>query len=172
MIPDPETNGRLLIALADLINPKTVKNIFGCDRVFEHAAKANQSKYPWGQNVVSIGLFKMIKGRWACMPLNHRFYHLKKEIQKGVPVYNGKPIGFQSKHAQAVSMITNVAAEFSDANILVVADSWFGNNCMWEPLHKGLGRQIHMISRPRSNNNLFFVQPKMETKIKPGRPRI
>jgi len=172
MIPDPQTNGRLLIALDDFINPKTGKKIFGCSRVFDHAAKVNQSKYPWAQNVVSIGLLKMIKGRWACMPLNHRFYHLKKEIQKGIPVYNGKPIEFQSKHDQAVSMITDVASEFSDANILVVADSWFGNNGMWEPLHKELGRQIHMISRLRSNNNLFFVRPKIETNRKPGRPRI
>lgn len=172
MIPDPETNGRLLIALDDFINPKTGKKIFGCARVFDHAAKVNQSKYPWAQNVVSIGLLKMIKGRWACLPLKHRFYHLKKEIRKSVPVYNGKPIGFQSKHVQAVSMITDVAAEFADANILVVADSWFGNNGMWEPLHKELGRQVHMISRLRSNNNLFSVRPKMETKRKPGRPRI
>jgi len=108
MIPDPETNGRLLIALDDFINPKTGKKIFGCARVFDHAAKVNQSKYPWAQNVVSIGLLKMIKGRWACLPLKHRFYHLKKEIRKSVPVYNGKPIGFQSKHVQAVSMITDV----------------------------------------------------------------
>jgi len=91
MIPDPETNGRLLIALDDFINPKTEKNIFACARVFDHAAKLNQSKYPWAQNVVSIGLLKMIKGRWACMPLSHRFYHLKKEIEKNDPAYNGKP---------------------------------------------------------------------------------
>jgi hypothetical protein len=172
MIPDAQTNGRLLIALDDFINPKTGKKIFGCARVFDHAAKVNQSKYPWAQNVVAIGLLKMIKGRWACLPLAHRFYHLKKEILRNAPVYNGKPIGFQSKHAQAVSMITDVAGEFPDANILVVADSWFGNNGMWEPLYKELGTQIHMISRLRSNNNLFAVQPKMDTIRKPGRPRI
>jgi hypothetical protein len=172
MIPDAQTNGRLLIALDDFINPKIGKKIFGCARVFDHAAKVNQSKYPWAQNVVAIGLLKMIKGRWACLPLAHRFYHLKKEILRNAPVYNGKPIGFQSKHAQAVSMITDVAGEFPDANILVVADSWFGNNGMWEPLYKELGTQIHMISRLRSNNNLFAVQPKMDTIRKPGRPRI
>ncbi|WP_457552213.1 hypothetical protein [Desulfobacula sp.] len=65
MIPDPETNGRLLIALDDSINPKTGKKIFDCARVFDHAAKVNQSKYPWVQNVVSIGLLKIIKGRWV-----------------------------------------------------------------------------------------------------------
>lgn len=172
MIPYPETNGRLLIALDDFINPKTGKKVFACTRVFDHAAKLNQSKYPWAQNVVSIGLLKMIKGRWACIPLSHRFYHLKKEIEENNPAYNGKPIEFQSKHKQAVGMITDVAAQFPDTNILVVTDSWFGNNGMWEPLYRELDKQIHIISRLRSNNNLFAVQLKMETKRKPGRPRI
>ncbi len=55
MIPQPESNGRLLVALDDFINPKTGKKIFGCANVFDHAAKQNQSKYPWAQNIVSIG---------------------------------------------------------------------------------------------------------------------
>jgi len=172
MIPNPKTDGRLLIALDDFINPKTGKKIFACSRVFDHAAKLNQSKYPWAQNIVSIGLLKMIKGRWACMPLSHRFYHLKKEIEKNTPVYNGTPVKFQSKHTQAVSMITDVASQFSDTNILIVADSWFGNNGMWEPLYRELGKQIHMISRLRANNNLFDIQPKIAINRKPGRPRI
>jgi hypothetical protein len=172
MIPEPKTHGRLLIALDDFINPKTGKKIFACSRVFDHAAKLNQSKYPWAQNVVSIGLLKIIKGRWACIPLSYSFYHLKKEIEKNTPAYNGESIAFQSKHTQAVSMITDVAAQFSDANILIVADSWFGNNGMWEPLYRELDKQIHMISRLRANNNLFDIKPKMEIKRKPGRPRI
>jgi len=172
MIPNPKTDGRLLIALDDFINPKTGKKIFACSRVFDHAAKLNQSKYPWAQNIVSIGLLKMIKGRWACVPLSYRFYHLKKEIEKNTPIYNGNPVKFQSKHTQAVSMITDVASKFSDTNILMVTDSWFGNNGMWGPLYRELGRQIHMISRLRANNNLFDIQPKIEINRKPGRPRI
>ncbi len=65
MIPQPQTNGRLLVALDDYLNPKTGKKIFGCARMFDHAAKQNQSRYPWAQNVVAIGLLKVIKGRWA-----------------------------------------------------------------------------------------------------------
>ena len=53
---------RLLLALDDTINPKTGKKIFGCASFFDHAAKSNQSKYLWSQNVVSIGLLKMVKG--------------------------------------------------------------------------------------------------------------
>jgi len=63
MIPDPLSDGRLLLVLDDFINPKTGKNIFGCSNIFDHAAKANQSKYPWAQNVVLVGLLKRIKGR-------------------------------------------------------------------------------------------------------------
>ena len=78
LIPEPTVNGRMLLALDDYINPKTGKKIFGCASFFDHAAKINQSKYPWSQNVVSIGLLKIIKGRWACLPLAFRFYHMKK----------------------------------------------------------------------------------------------
>jgi len=159
LIPDPETNGRLLVALDDFINPKTGKNIFGCANVFDHAAKQNQSKYPWAQNVVTIGLLKIIKGRWACLPLSHSYYHLKKDIKENGPKYNGKNVAFQSKHEQAVDMLCSVAAEFPESNILVVTDSWFGNNGMWKPLRQKLGKRIHMISRLRSNNNLFDEPP-------------
>jgi hypothetical protein len=170
MIPEPETNGRLLVALDDFINPKTGKKIFGCANVFDHAAKQNQSKYPWAQNIVSIGLLKMIKGRWACLPLSYRYYHLKKDIEQNRPLYGGKEITFQSKHGQAVDMLADAAAEFPESNIIVVADSWFGNNGMWKPLREELGDRIHMISRLRSNNNLFD-QPKIVAKRKRGRPR-
>ena len=47
MIPAPLTDDRLLLAIDDYINPKTGKKIFGCARVFDHAAKQNQSRYPW-----------------------------------------------------------------------------------------------------------------------------
>ena len=75
-IPNPLTDGRLLIALDDFINPKTGRKIFGCAHIFDHAAKANQSKYPWAQNVVLVGLLKRIKGRWACLPLAHGRYRV------------------------------------------------------------------------------------------------
>jgi hypothetical protein len=51
-------------------------------KVFDHAAKQNQSKYPWAKNIVAVGLLKIVKGRWACLPLSYRFYHLKKSIEE------------------------------------------------------------------------------------------
>lgn len=60
--------------------PQTGTKIFGCTSFFDHVAKINQSKCPWSQNVVSVGLLKIVKGRWTCLPLTLRFYHMKKQL--------------------------------------------------------------------------------------------
>jgi len=78
MIPAPLTDDRLLLAIDDYINPKTGKKIFGCARVFDHAAKQNQSRYPWAQNIVAVGLLKMVKGRWACPLLSFEKEHWQR----------------------------------------------------------------------------------------------
>ncbi len=170
MIPEPTSDGRLLLALDDCINPKTGKEIFGCDRVFDHAAKQNQSKYPWAQNIVVVGLLKIIKGRWACLPLSYRFYHLKKSMEKVNQVIRGPKVEFQTKIEQAVEMITEISKVFDKDRIIAVTDSWFGNDGLWKPLSTLLGTSFHMISRLRANNNVFNLpEPRAETG--PGRPR-
>jgi hypothetical protein len=170
MIPAPLTDDRLLLALDDYINPKTGKKIFGCGKFFDHAAKQNQSKYPWAQNIVAIGLLKIVKGRWACLPLNYRFYHLKKNIENTKRMLSKPVIEFETKLDQAVHMITDIAGAFGQTSILTITDSWFGNNGLWKPLHKSLGQRFHMVSRLRSNNNIFQL-PGPNTKKGPGRPR-
>jgi hypothetical protein len=40
-------------------------------------------------------------------------------------------------------------------SVLAATDSWFGNNGLWKPLRKKLGSQFHMVSRLRSNSNVF-----------------
>jgi len=170
MIPEPETGGRLIVALDDYINPKTGRKIFGCAKVFDHAAKQNQAHYPWAQNIVAIGLLKMVKGRWACLPLSQRYYLQEEEIKEKKPTFKGTEIVFQSKHHQAVDMLGKVAAEFSKSNVIVVTDSWFGNNGLWKPLRKQLGMRAQMLSRLRSNNNLFGL-PDPPTGKGAGRPR-
>jgi len=170
MIPNPLTGDRLLLALDDCINPKTGKKIYGCDKVFDHAAKQNQSKYPWAQNIVAIGLLKIVKGRWACLPLSWRFYHLKKSIEKINRTINGPKIVFETKLAQAVEMITDIAEAFGQTRIVTITDSWFGNNGLYKPLHNRLGPRFHMVSRLRSNNNVFKL-PGPHLKKGPGRPR-
>ena len=169
MIPEPLTEGRLIIAIDDYINPKTGRKIFACGKVFDHAAKMNQSKYPWAQNIVTIGLLKIIKGRWACLPLSHRFYHLEKNIETANQHLGKKKVEFETKMYQAAAMIVEVAHQI-EGPILAVADSWFGNNGLWKPLHKHLGERFNMLSRLRSNQNIFD-NPAAPEKVRPGRPR-
>jgi len=170
MIPAPLTDGRLLLALDDFINPKTGKKIFGCSYLFDHAAKANQSKYPWAQNVVLIGLLKRIKGRWACLPLAHKFYLPKKAIASKSQSMNipGKTPSFHTKLQQAAEMIIQVAHHFAG---VPVTDSRFGNDGLFKPVHRHLGSSFHLLSRLRSNTVLYSLPPATRAKGKRGRPR-
>jgi hypothetical protein len=171
MIPAPVTDGRLLVALDDFINPKTGRKIFGCSHVFDHAAKANQSKYPWAQNVVLIGLLKRIKGRWACLPLAHRFYLPKKAMASksdnmDIP---GVATSFHTKLEQAAEMIIQVAHHFVGLPVTVVCDSWFGNDGLFKPVRKHLGASFHLLSRLRSNTVLYSMATTKRRRGKRGR---
>ena len=171
-IPSPLTDGRLLVALDDFINPKTGRKIFGCSHIFDHAAKANQSKYPWAQNVVLVGLLKRIKGRWACLPLAHRFYLPKKAIASKFDNMNipGEATLFQTKLEQSAEMLVQLAHHFVGVPLTVVCDSWFGNNGLFKPVRKHLGDSFHLLSRLRSNTVLYAMAPK-RAKGNRGRPR-
>ena len=167
MIPDPFTDGKLITVLDDCINPKIGKKIFACHNFFDHAAKANQSKYPWAQNFVVVGLLKVIKGRWACLPLAFRFYRLKKDLSNK-SLMGKQKIEFQTKFEQAAEMLIEIANSFENVDILTVADSWFGNKGLWKPLRETLGPRFNMISRLRANANLFALPGKSSGR---GRPR-
>lgn len=155
-IPVPLIQERLLVALDDYINPKVGKNIFGCHRFFDHAAKQNQSRYPWAQNIVAAGLLAKIKGRWACLPLATRFYHPKKEIVTREIRVGRDKVTFQTKHEQAVEMLVENHSTYQ-APIIGIADSWFWNNGLWEPARKQLGEDFHLLSRLLSNNTVFVL---------------
>ena len=168
-IPEPDTDGRLIIALDDCINPKVGKKIFACHKFFDHAAKDNQSRYPWAQNIVAAGLLKKIKGRWACLPLAFRFYHPKKAFDEQEVLVGTKKVEFKNKLNQAVDMLEQIYQEYH-FNILFTADSWFGNNGMWKPARSRLKDKVQMLSRLRSNINLFDLAEQPAEK-KRGRPR-
>jgi len=171
MIPRPVTDGRLLVALDDFINPKTGRKIFGCAHIFDHAAKANQSKYPWAQNVVLVGLLKRIKGRWACLPLAHRFYLPKKAIASKLDNMDipGVATSFHTKLEQAAEMIIQLAHHFVGVPVTVVCDSWFGNDGLFKPVRNHLGTSFHLLSRLRSNTVLYSMAPTKRPKGKRGR---
>ena len=57
LIPARLSDGRLVLALDDFINPKVGREIFGCEAIFDHAAKSNQSRYTLGRRMWS---------RWGC----------------------------------------------------------------------------------------------------------
>ena len=170
LIPQPTVKGRLLLALDDYINPKTGKKIFACAPFFDHAAKINQCKYPWSQNVVSIGLLKIVKGRWAFLPMAFRFYHMKKTIQEGKVTINRKSVPFQSKFEQAVEMLSTISSAFRDTPIVIVTDTWFGNNGLFQPIRKTIGNHVHILSRLRVNASLYELPNKPHNKQR-GRPK-
>ena len=170
MIPNPLTDGHVITVLDDFINPKTGKKIFGCHNFYDHAAKTNQSRYPWSQNVVMVGLLKTIKGRWACLPLTFRFYHLKKDLDSNPLSLDKQKVPFKTKLEQAVTMLAEIADFYKEVKIINIADSWFGNNSLFKPLREKMGSRFHLISRLRSNINLFDF-PGKSSKGR-GRPRI
>jgi hypothetical protein len=159
LIPFPTTDNRLLLAADDSINPKTGKKIFGCHHFFDHAAKANQGKYPWSQNIVKCGLLKKVHGRWACLALNWCFYRLKKDTQSG----------FKTKIEQLVDMVIQIGHFFS-GTLLLITDSWFASESLFKPLRQCLKTRIHLLSRLRVNTNLY-EELKPTKKVQRGRPR-
>jgi hypothetical protein len=168
-IPSPLVAGRLLVGLDDSINPKTGKKIFGCQRTFDHAAKSNQTRWPWAQTIVTVGLLKPIHGRWSCIPLAFAFYLRRRTLSAGCIRLRRKALVFTDKFAQAVALIARLGAFFGQAPVLVVTDSWFGNNGLFKPLRARLGERVHLLSRLRVNAALYALPEPAPGKA--GRPR-
>jgi hypothetical protein len=156
LIPEVLTDGRLLLALDDSINPKSGKSIFACGYFHNHATKGNQTSYPWSQCILMLGLLKQVKSRWVCLPLGFRFYMMQKMIVANCinTVQKGKVVTFKSKMEQAANMITAVFAHFHHP-ILIVADSWFGNDGLWSRLSRGNHGDYNLLSRLRINIILY-----------------
>jgi len=181
MIPDPATEGRIIVAIDDSINPKTGKKIFGCGNFHNHAAKKGESSYPWSQCILVVGLLKQVKGRWACLPLSFRFYMMQKDIEgskelnhKKTPntLFRDKRVTFETKMKQAATMLEKIYEHFQKP-VLAVADSWFGNNGLWSLLEQVKGGEFDLLSRLRSNavlHDLLSV-PVAGAKRGRGRPR-
>lgn len=168
LIPEPLTEGRL--ALDDSINAKTGRHIFGCQRSFDHAAKDNQTRWPWAQTIVVLGLLRRIHKRWACIPLAFAFYLRRATLRAQCMRLRGQAVRFEDKYTQAVGLITDVAEAFPAARVLVVTDSWFGNRSLVAPLREALGARIDLLTRLRVNAALYDLPPEP----KPGqcgRPR-
>jgi hypothetical protein len=168
-IPAPLVDGRLVLTLDDSINPKTGKKIFACQRTFDHAAKRNQTRWPWAQTLVTVGLLKPIHGRWSCMPLAFAFYLRRESVSRGCIRVRGKAVVFADKFTQAVALIARLGGFFRQVPVLVVTDSWFGNNGLFKPLRQRLGKRVQLLSRLRVNAALYALPTPAPGKA--GRPR-
>jgi len=174
LIPNPATLGRILMTLDDTISTKTGRKIFACGHFHDHAAKDNQTSYPWSQCIVAIGLLKQVKGRWASLPLDFRYYMMKKDVEakKRNVKKRKKLIPFETKMDQAASMIKGVFFYYQ-LPVLVITDSWFGNNGLWSRLDQGRNGDFHLLSRLRTNITLYDHTPVIAAgeKRRRGRPR-
>ncbi len=171
MISSPATDERIMVALDDCINPKSGRKIFGCAHFHNHAAKDNQSSYPWSQCILAVGLLKKVKSRWACLPLDFRFYMMQKDIdaESATAKQQGRVIPFENKMEQAATMIKGIWNYFQKP-VLIVTDSWFGNNGLWSRLDRGGEGNFHLLSRMRTNITLYDFASVLTGKRKAGRP--
>jgi hypothetical protein len=108
-IPAPLADGRLPVVLDDSINPKTGTEVLACQRSFDHAAKTNQRRFPWAQTIVTVGLPKVIHGRWCCLPLAFAFYVRKATLAQRSVRIRARALTFESKFTQAVRLIRSFA---------------------------------------------------------------
>jgi len=114
----------------------------------------------------------MVKNRWACLPLSFLFYIPLKTIlsEKLNATKSGKMVTFKTKMEQSANMILRIATHFSEHPVLVVADSWFGNNGLYKLLKGQTSKPIYLLSRLRANNVLFDL-PKAQDNKPRGRKR-
>ncbi|WP_432648889.1 IS701 family transposase [Methylomarinum roseum] len=143
-------------------------------RVDFRSCRQSESKpLPWAQNVVSIGLLKQVKGRWACLfwafvLLTPSHDRRTKETAK----IKGQVAPFQSKLTQAAELLIAVAGHFASTPMLAVTDSWFGNQGLWKPVRQTVGERFHLLSRLRSNQVLYALPDARSADAKTrGRPR-
>ena len=69
-----------------------------------------------------------------------------------------KLITFKSKMEQTASMIKGVF-HYYQLPVLVITDSWFGNNGLWSRLDQGWNGDFHLLSRFRTNITLYDHTP-------------
>lgn len=153
------TEEKILLATDDSIYGKSGKKIEGAATHFDHAAKMNSNKYLWGHCRVVTGILSMVKGRWAFLPLLQDNYIPKKQLEDS----KGK-----TKIELAIQQVQQVAQDFTNREILLTCDSWFGVKTLVKSLcDTKRERSIHILSRLRINSSLC----ELITSQKPGRGR-
>ena len=104
---------------------------------------------------MTVGLLNVLHGRWCCLPLAFDFYLRRKTLRTKCIRVHGQALVCHTKFAQAVRLITRLAGVFVGVPILVVTDSWFGNQGLLKPLRAALGSRVHLLTRLRVNTVLY-----------------
>ena len=73
-----------------------------------------------------------------------------------------KKTSFHTKLGQAVARLTELSKHYIDMPILVVCDSWFGNNGLFRPLRKQISSRIDLFSRLSSNSAIYDFPLKLK----------
>jgi hypothetical protein len=97
------------------------------------------------------------------------FYLRRQTLRAACIRLRRKALVFTDKFAQAVELIARLGRFLAQAPVLVVTDSWFGNNGLFKPLRARLGERVHLLSRLRVNAALFALPELVLGKV--GRPR-
>jgi hypothetical protein len=92
------------------------------------------------------------------------FYHMQKDIQAGKVQINGRSPAFRTRLEQAVEMLCRVASAWCATDLLVVTDSWFGNDGLFKPMRQAIGKRFHLLSRLRVNITLYALPAQTESK--------
>ncbi len=92
------------------------------------------------------------------------------EAKSATAKRQGKVLPFESKMEQAALMVKEVQNYFQQS-VLIVTDSWFGNNGLWSKFDRGSGGCFHMLSHMRTNITLYDFAPVITGKRMAGRPR-
>jgi len=75
-----------------------------------HAAKTNQSQYPWAQTIVTVACCK-IHGRWCCLPLAFAFYLRRATLRARCLRVGGQAVSFRPSRP-TVRLIRRLAGVF------------------------------------------------------------
>ena len=97
---------------------------------------------------------------------------MKKDIVAGSATAKrkGQVIPFEDKMSQAATMMKDIQNYYKQP-VLIVTDSWFGNNGLWSKLDRGSEGSFHLLSRMRTNITLYDFAPVTTELPKAGRPR-
>jgi len=66
-------------------------------------------------------------------------------------------------------MLCQISQRFANTPLLIVTDSWFGNDGLFKPMCKTIGQHAHILSRLRVNAALFEVPKRVKARL--GRPK-